>query len=427
MATKRKVIVVVCDSLRRDLLGHSTPTLNRFKESATMFESHRAIFPSATRVTSASMATGCRPARHGLPGNTMGLDDGHGPLVYSVGEASFVERLRAATGRTLRCPTLAERVVSLGHAMLFSNVSPGAAYFHDPDGFGYVYHRAGSFGPGRRPLPDIEGLAIQSGIAGDRTMAMRFCQELRSGRAAPVSVLWQSEPDWTAHRFPLGSPEHLDAIRSADENVARVLDTLTDNVPQSEDILVIVCSDHGNESVRRQIDIQAELIRAGFKAAPTSRDIVAASQGTSSLLYFSKSAEIKVGQVEAYLAEQEWVGSTYVGPRLQELGLEHEGGLQIAIAMATDDRANPYGVKGYSDLAIGPDSKDQAGVGQHGGLGQNERYMPFLMIKGPGFPTGGVRTDATSPLDIAPTALRHLGLDDEGMDGRALQSSSTER
>ncbi len=50
---------------------------------------------------------------------------------------------------------LAERVVSLGHAMLFSNVSPGAAYFHDPDGFGYVYHRAGSFGPGEAPAASI--------------------------------------------------------------------------------------------------------------------------------------------------------------------------------------------------------------------------------------------------------------------------------
>jgi hypothetical protein len=51
--------------------------------------------------------------------------------------------------------------------ILFSNVSPGAAYAHDPDGYGFVYHRAGSFGPGRTPLDGARALKIAQDAAGD--------------------------------------------------------------------------------------------------------------------------------------------------------------------------------------------------------------------------------------------------------------------
>jgi arylsulfatase A-like enzyme len=306
--------------------------------------------------------------------------------------------------------------------MVFSNVSPGAAYFQDPDGFGFVYHRAGSFGPGRQRLPDEQGLTISSGVAGDRLMTERFCRELQSGDIPPLSVLWQSEPDWTAHHYPLGSPTHLAAIRAADENFQRVLSALESASIQHDELLLIVCSDHGNESVRRQIDVNSELVRAGFKAGPSSRDLTAASQGTASLIYFSQSASTKVADVAAYLSDQDWVGSIYVGDDLREIGMEPEGGLLIAVSMATSDDSNSFGVKGYSDLAVDPEeTKDSRGFGHHGGLGLHERKQPFLMIRGRGFSSGDIRSERTSPVDIAPTVLRHLGLEESGMDGRALQ------
>ena len=42
---------------------------------------------------------------------------------------------------------MAERLSGHGGMILFSNVSPGAAYAHDPDGYGYVYHRAARSAP----------------------------------------------------------------------------------------------------------------------------------------------------------------------------------------------------------------------------------------------------------------------------------------
>ena len=45
---------------------------------------------------------------------------------------------------------------------------------HDPDGYGHVYHRAGSFAPGRIPL---DALNVALDAAGDRAMT----QQLRPG------------------------------------------------------------------------------------------------------------------------------------------------------------------------------------------------------------------------------------------------------
>ena len=107
----------------------------------------------------------------------MALDEGQGLVCLSVGKPDFRDRLLRATGRTLHAPTLAERVARAGGtAIACSNVSPGAGYFLDPDGHGWIYHPAGSFGRGRAPLPAGEGLAIAKGSDGDAAMTERFCE-----------------------------------------------------------------------------------------------------------------------------------------------------------------------------------------------------------------------------------------------------------
>jgi hypothetical protein len=198
-----RAVIVICDSLRVDLITPSdAPYLSEQGQRSARFANHAGVFPSTTRTSAASIATGCRPARHGLLGNTMALDEGEGLVCLSVGKPDFRDRLQRATGRTLLAPTLAERVSRAGEtAIAISNVSPGAAYFLDPDGFGWVYNPAGSFGPGRRPLPAEEGLALSKGAAGDNAATERFCQEVLRERAPAVAVLWLSEPDYIICRW----------------------------------------------------------------------------------------------------------------------------------------------------------------------------------------------------------------------------------
>jgi arylsulfatase A-like enzyme len=416
-----QVVIVICDSLRADLItAADAPFLSELGQRSARFANHTSVFPSTTRTSAASIATGCLPARHGLLGNTMALDEGEGLVCLSVGKPDFRDRLHAATGRTLHMPTLAERVSRAGKAAIaISNVSPGAAYFLDPDGYGWVYNPAGSFGPGRRPLSAAEGLDITKGAAGDDAATERFCQEVLRRRAPALALLWLSEPDFTGHHTPLGSPAHRAAIASADANVQRVAETISTLDPTGERILFIVGSDHGMETVDETVDLDGLLIDAGLKRGPASSEIVVAPNGSAALFYFAEPAGALVLEVARFLEAQDWVDRTFAGHNLGLVGLPTSSAMQIAVTLKPDERANPFGVPGHSHIVRDSlEAKDCTGFGQHGGLGRNEQ-RPFLFVSGGGF-APGIRCNRSSLIDIAPTALRHLGLSSTGTDGQPL-------
>ena len=418
MSAARMAVLVVCDSLRADLVDPATaPTLARLAGEATHYTDFRGVFPSTTRTSAASIATGCRPAAHGLLGNTMVLDEGEGLACLSVGKPDFLDRLRRASGRALGRPTLHERVAPLGPAVAMSNVSPGAAYVLDPEGAGYVYHRAGSFGPGRAPLDD--GLAIEIGAEGDRAMTQRFCDEVIGPRLPPLAVLWLSEPDHTGHHAPLGSPEHRRAIGAADRNAASVLARVEQLDPTGERILFAVCSDHGMQTIRRRIDVDARLVAAGFKASRDSRDVVVAPQGTAVIIHVANAARSRLPELVRWLEAQDFAGRVVAGDALAGLGLPSHATLAIAVNLAGDDEPNAYGVRGRSDVAENAFGGELTpGHGQHGGLGPYEQ-RPFLALRGGGYGRRTITAPA-SLIDLAPTILRHLGLAADDMEGSEL-------
>ena len=418
----RRVVVVVLDGMRRDLLDEArTPALARFARRSHSFAAHRSMFPSATRVVSASFATGCTPARHELQGNTLALLE-EGRLVYhDAGHPDFLQHKRRVTGRSLAVPTLAERLAPHGGMILFSNVSPGAAYAHDPDGHGHVYHRAGSFAPGRKPLEGAQALSIAQDAAGESAMTTRFIDEVLVQRSPPLAILWMGEPDATQHARPLGSPEHLAVLRQADANAGRVVEAVDRLRDKGDDVLLIACSDHGHQTVSRIIDVEAELVAAGLKASRESGDVVTPTSGTSTLVYVHPDHAGKIDAIGAFLASRDWVDRVVPAAELASVGQAPHHGLAFAISLKSDDVPNPFGVRGHSY-----ESKPIAGkgthlhCGQHGGLARYEQ-MPFLMIDGADFTGGAVSTAPTSPIDLAPTILAHLRLPAEGMDGRGLQ------
>ena len=418
----RRAVVVVLDGMRRDLIDEATtPGLVRFADRAASFAAHRSMFPSATRVVSASFATGCYPGRHELQGNTLVLLE-NGRLVYhDAGHPDFLQHKRRATGRSLGVPTLAERLAPHGGMVLFSNVSPGAAYAHDPDGHGHIYHRAGSFAPGRKRIEGAQALDIAQDAAGERRMTERFISEVLVERKPPLAILWMGEPDAIQHVRPLGSPEHLAVLRQADANAARVVEAVDRLRDKGEEVLLIVCSDHGHQTVSRIVDVEAELVAAGLKESRDSGDVVTPTSGTSTLVYVHPDHARKADAIGAFLASRDWIDRVVPPAELASVGQAPHHGLAFAISLKSDDAPNRFGVRGHSY-----ESRPVAGkathlhCGQHGGLAKYEQ-MPFLMIDGDGFTPGVTYSAATSPIDLAPTILAHLQLPAEGMDGRSLQ------
>ncbi len=412
-----RAVVVILDGVRRDsVTPELMPCVSAFTAGASRFAAHRSVFPSATRVVSSSMATGCFPARHGLQGNTVVLVEGGRLVRRDAGLPDFLQHRRTVTGTSLAMPTMAQRLAPHGGAIIFSNVSPGAAYTHDPDGHGHVYHRAGSFGPGRVPLAD--GLDIECDIAGDRVMTDRFIAALP--HAAALSMIWMGEPDHIQHAVPLGSPEHLAVLRAADAHAGMVITAVAGLRQAGEDVLLIVASDHGHETVSGVVDVEGALVAAGLKAAMDSGDVVSAANGTGCLIYVHPDERARIPAIGAFLRAQPWAGRVFDATDLAEVGQSAAGALAFAVAMQSGLEPNAHGVPGQSLVAMPPDGKpDRLGCGQHGGLGVWEQ-SPFLMIAGRGFTAGAVCAEPTSAVDIAPTVLAHLGVAAPALDGRAL-------
>ncbi len=412
----RRAVVVVLDGLRRDMLGPATtPELHAFAANATAFAAHRSVFPSATRVVSSCFSTGCVPATHGLQGNSVALMEAGRLVPRDVGRPDFMDHWRRIRGRTFAVPTMAERLACVGRmAMVFNNVSPGAARAHDPDGHGWVFHRAWSHGPGLRPLIGSEAVAdVTLDTAGDARLTGHF---LDRAQDADLAVLWLGEPDRAQHEHPLGSPEAMAAIAGADACFGRV------RAATAPGTLLIACSDHGHQTVGAVIDIDAEFTAAGLKPTPEEPSLLAISNGTSALIYLHPDRADDADAVLAYLRTQPWAGAVLAGDDLRAAGQAPEGGLLCAVSMRSEDRANAYGVPGISAAARPVVGKpDRLGCGQHGGLGPYEQ-MPFLMIEGRGFVPGSLRTEPTSAINLAPTILAHLGITADGCEGEPLQS-----
>jgi hypothetical protein len=395
-----------------------TPALQDLAGQSLLCADHRAVFPSVTRVSAASVATGCHPGRHGLHGNRMALAEDNCFRVRDVGKPDFRDHMRRATGGTLGEPTLAERAAQAGGCVAFSNVSPGAAYFLDPEHFGHVYHRAGSFAPGGASINGHDALAISHDLTGDRAMTARFCDEVLQRRAPAVAVLWLANPDLTLHGAPLGSLQHIEALRGADACVAAVVDTVDALRRAGRAVLLAVGSDHGQETIGGCIDLDDWLGRHGLAADIAAGAIAVAGQGTAALLYATPFAWPRLQGVLDRLRAEPWVGELALADDLTRLGHAPTGGVVAAVNMARRDEANEHGVPGRR-WTVAEEGKPAAiGWGQHGGWGPDET-RPFLMLNAPGIAPGVLRRP-TSLVDIAPTLLDFLGLPADGMDGRSL-------
>ncbi len=416
----QRAVVVILDGLRRDFVDAArTPRLANFAAQAESFPAFRTAFPSATRAVSASFATGCHPARHTLQGNAVALLEAGKLVPHDVGRPDFLAHKRAVTGCALAVPTLAERIAAHGGAILFNNVSPGAAMAQDPDAHGYLFHRAISRGPGGTMLPDP--LRVTLDAAGDRAMTERFIAEALPRRPA-LAVLWLGEPDHIQHETALGSPAQLAVLREADRNGGMVIDAVARQRAEGDDVLLIVGSDHGHETVSGSIDVEAELIAAGLKHAADSTDIVALSNGTASLVYLHPDQENRRPRLEDFLRTRPWAGVVMAADRLGTIGQAPHHALAFAVSLRADDGSNEYGVPGRALAAVPRwDKPVRVGCGQHGGLARYEQ-SPVLMVEGPGFAGGTARATTAHIVDLAPTILRHLRLPGVGMDGQALQT-----
>ena len=411
----KRVILVVCDGLGRDWLGKGhTPFIDGCLRTGLRPADHRAVFPSVTRVSAASIATGCFPGSHGLYGNQVALMEQGRLVVSDVGLPGFVAHLRTVTGHALRRRTMADRLAAVGlRQVAYSNVSAGAAYFLDPEHSGWVLHRSGSYGPGGVALQGAEHLAISHDLDGDRAMTERFCTQVVPDNEIAVGILWLANPDLTLHHAALGGPEHLEALRVVDSLVEKTLGAV-ERARERADILAGLCSDHGHETIGDAIHVGRWLASKGLATQIAQGRIAVASQGTAGLIYSTPDARAALLERLDEMALEPWAGRILGVETLRALGL----GGDDALAAAVDTAPNARGIPGNRWLVADGEKAPEIGCGHHGGIGPDET-RPFLALMHPQVAPAVIEHSTSLP-DIAPTLLRFLGQPCDGMEGRSL-------
>src|SRR5262249_42680688 len=157
---------------------------------------------------------------------------------------------------------------------------------------------------------------------------------------------WMGEPDATQHRVPLGSPGHLAVLAQADANAARVIEAVDRLRNKGEDLLLILCSDHGPQTVSRVVDVEAELVATGLKAARDSDDVVTPTSGTSTLVYVHPEHAERAEAIGAFLAGRDWIDRVIPAAELRSVGQAPRYGLAFAVSLKSDEEPNAFGVLG---------------------------------------------------------------------------------
>ena len=245
------------------------------------------------------------------------------------------------------------------------------------------------------------------------------------------SLLWLSEPDFSQHETGPGSGTALAALKSSDNNLARVLGELDRrSLRATTDVLIV--SDHGFSTIVKSADIARDLQRTGFKAwreftlPPARDDILVVSNGGATLLYVIGHSAKLIGKVVGFLQSQEYTGVLLTRRpvegafTLDQVLMNTPGAPDIVVALRWSQDKSSNGTPG---LVFCDASDRKAGQGMHVTLSRFD-MRSTLIAAGPDFRRAFVDELPTGNVDIAPTLLWILGIQPpKPMDGRVLSEA----
>ena len=449
-------LVFVIDGLRPDSIDPAeTPNLYRLRKEGVAFEHSHAVFPTVTRVNSASIGTGAYPARHGIMGNSIYVPAVDPVRAFTNDSYERLLKLDEVTaGRMITATSLAERLERAGRRMVVvSSGSSGGALLLSPKaprGVGAVINA--DFAGGAAPaFPEALGAAIvkrfgpppKKGGAKDRydssvDWAMDVLREHVIPSMKPAVVLaWLTEPDHIQHGLGAGSPEALASIRNGDRHVGAVLQKL-DELAVRDKTNVIVVSDHGFGQTVQSVNVAEALTQAGF-VKPGADDVVIASSGQAISLHVKGRDQARIGGLVEFLQRQAWCGLVFTAAKRGGLAHEgtvagtfaleyvhlggHERSADVVFTFPWSSSPNRFGVRGadYINTATGKTGPIEASVGNHGGIGP-WTVRNTMLAWGPDFKRGAVVRTPASNVDVAPTLLHLLGVTANAaeLDGRPL-------
>ena len=431
------VVMVVWDGMRPDFVSEqNTPTLWKLAQSGVTFRNHHSVYPSATIVNGTAIATGVHPNHSGLLANhdyRPEIDDRKSIDTESAGVVRKADELSG--GKYIGVSTIAELIHNGGgktaiataktvgllldrHADARTGQNIFAGESVPPESITEIVKMLGAFPPAAQPA-DRDGWTTKA-----------LTDVLWKKGVPQFSVLWLSEPDDTEHKTAPGAPAAIAAIRSSDDNLARVLAALDRSnggrTRSTTDIFVV--SDHGFSTISRAIDVRKILRDGGFDAVteftsePKTGQVMIVGNGGTVLFYVIGHDAAVTRRLVEFLQQTDFAGVIFTREGLEgtftldKARIDNEHAPDVEMAFRWDENKNQFGVAGMMD----GDWQRAAGKGTHATLSRFDMHN-VLVAAGPNFKRGETDELPSGNVDLAPTILAILGIKSAAsMDGRVL-------
>ncbi|HWY46886.1 MAG TPA: alkaline phosphatase family protein [Bryobacteraceae bacterium] len=452
------LIILVIDGFRPDSISSDiTPNLFRLKNEGVWCDNSHSVFPTVTRVNSASIATGTVPSVHGIISNSMYVEGVAAKPFDTADYKNLMKLAEVSGGRTLPVTTMAEALQAAGIPFVgISSGSTGGGFLINPmapSGTGVLIN--GGFEDGRRvAYPDKIDRVIQQRFgavkSGEGIPSLLWAERVLREYVLPelhprVIVDWLTEPDDTQHKFGVGSPEALAVLKTMDQQVGLLMVRLRElGLDNTADI--IVTADHGFGGEPDPVDLNGA-IQATGKAA----GVIAANNGASTLLYakdhdpelirglvsqlqktdgvdlvFTTSQQPKRAEVQCQPGRDlGWVPGTFSLELIDEC--RPSRGADVIVTYQWTSDQNAFGFPGLQRIATTNMQHNVAGRSGHGGLNPFMIHTP-LVLWGPDFKHQTVVHTPTANFDIAPTVLALEGVKaPASMSGRVIAEAFAKR
>lgn len=374
---KPYLILISIDGFRWDYPArYDTPTIDRIIDQGIRAESLVPVFPSLTFPNHYSIATGLYPAHHGLIGNRFYSADRS--RMYSLRDRSAVEDGSWYRGEPIW--VLAER-----------NGMVSAAYFF-----------VGTEAPihGIRPT---YWHPFNAQIAGTRRVDKVLEWLAMPEEHRPhVITLYFEDVDSTSHEEGVGAPIMVEAVERVDAYLDRLL-TGIEALPIAEEVYILLVSDHGQSSYRRDVDMFV------IEDVVDLTGVQAIDHGSVVFLYFDEPDPIRAA-VMADRINRQWNRGQAVlpgeAPSSWNIGKDAgfadvivQADSRVAVRAHRGDRPTTRGDHGWA-----PGFPDMHGI---------------FIAMGPRLPNGE-RVRRIEAVDIYPLMVEILGLPKDGeIDGDA--------
>lgn len=433
----RRVLIVGADGLRPDLLDPTLmPNVAALAAGGTRFADHHGVYPSHTRVTIGSLASGTSPGRHGIVANTMLVEGATNDHVVDTSSFHHLDALdRWSGGRALLVPTLGDLLARRGERVAVAGTGSGGSNLlwtrHDR---ARIVNTNTAFG-----IPDLYDLREKLGeipeIAWPQVERARYAAraaiELFLGDPRNrVVVVWFNEPDASLHRFGLGAPETLAAMRGIDACVGDLI-AAVDRAPEGERFDRFLLSDHGHSTVRSHHTLREYLLAAAEDLGPdlpplaTASDFLYAAPGTP------EPDPRRLAPLVGWLLAQPWCDAVFAGqegaaglPGVLPLAPLWNGATNprrplLAVSPRWSREPSPFGVPG----TVAALTTQAALKSSHGSASPYDLHA-LMIANGPSFKDGLISRLPSGATDLAPTVLRVLGLPlPPALDGRVLREA----